>query len=182
MWSLYLVVCAALARPLCISAENDSNYKRVYPYFKMVEDEIATNSETLYLLRQAFLPAVTQQPWLIDDVYILRITADVDFHCEHCASDKNTAVSLKQSWKFRWTDSTVLSLISFDELLAFDPVLTSFLYNSIIHSQYRQSLTLPIQLKDNSTTALNASEIEETLMKAVTLLFSWVSQPIYSWI
>ena len=82
----------------------------------------------------------------------------------------------KQDWEFRWTDSSLLSLVSANELLAFDPVGFTVIYSSIMHSGKRESMWLPIQLMENSSSTMNVTDLEDNVKKAVMLFFSWVSQ------
>ena len=168
---LALFFAIALAIPVCMSAAVTADYSTVYPYYKMVEEAVTSDPKNLYLLRQMFLPALRSQPWLLDGVHNTRIRVHMDYH-----GGNRMSASFKQDWEFLWTDSSLLSLVSADELLAFDPVIFLTIYSSMMYSSNRESLWLPIELIENSSSTMNVTDIEDTVKKAVMLFFSWVSQ------
>ena len=171
---LSLVLLTLVAIPVCISAAVSDDYDTLYPYYKMVEEAVTSDPKNLYLLRQTFLPVLTTKPWLLDGIHNIRIIIHMDY--DGNSSDKQNRASFKRDWEFRWTDSSLLSLVSPDELLAFDPVFYSISYSSIMHTNWRKTSFLPIQLKDNSSSIKNVTDIEGRVKKAFMLFLSWVSQ------
>ena len=168
-----LLLAIALAIPVCVCAVS-GYYGTVYPYYKMVEEAVTSDPKNLYLLRQGFLPVVTAQPWLIDDVHTLLIKTHIIYRNSY-GDDDSMSVSFNKTWWFRWTDSSLLSLISPDELLAFDPVGFTVLYSAIMGSENPKSLEMVIQIHDTQPGIIDQAKITDKLLKAVTLFFSWVS-------
>ena len=169
-----LLLAIALALTLCVCAVSN-DYGTVYPYYKMVEEAVTSDPKNLYLLRQGFLPVVTAQPWLIDDVHTLLIKTHIVYRNNYGDDDDSMSVSYNKTWSFRWTDSSLLSLISPDELLAFDPVGFTVLYSAIMGSENPKSFEIVIQIHDTQPGITDQANTKDKLLKAVTLFFSWVS-------
>ena len=157
-----------------------SYFPQFYPLQKALESALMTE-ETLYTMRQVFFPVVGSRAQEVQQVRIsicVEITEDQTLNSTSNASciardlkvdriDGNNNVS-SLCWEFLWTDSALLSLITIDQLVAFD-TLTAVTFNTAIgriFSNRNMDASLPL----TCSVMPNDSDIKTSLM----LLLSWV--------
>ena len=161
-----------------------SYFPQFHPFHKTLESALTTE-ETLFTLRQAFFPVVrssAQETQLVKIHICVEIT--VDQALNSTTNDSCIASSLLKTGgsnnvssfcrTFLWTDSALLSLITIDQLIAFD-ALTSFIYKAATGQLKAAGYNINVFLPILCPVKQQKSEITTSLM----LLLSWVRY--YSW-
>ena len=156
-----------------------SYFSKFYQLQKTLESALITD-ETLYNMKQTFFPVRHIHAQEIQQTRIdicVDITVDQALNStsnDSCiASDDKTGSSENASplcWHFLWTDSALLSLITIDQLVAFE-VIASVIFRTATGSLYYSRhikasipIVCPVMPKE--------SDIKTSLM----LLLSWVRQ------
>ena len=111
-------------------------YKRMYFIYKKLESIMTNDTETLYLMRQAFFPAIVSQFLETERVNTVRIRVcwvpnktRPPPACNNLDSNNQSTSTETRCWNFRWSRSPVLNMIAVEQLLAFAPMLTSLIYS-----------------------------------------------------
>ena len=157
-----------------------SVYEKVYPIYKTLENIVTNDNETLFLMRQAFFPAILRHFLEASEtVNVVRITVcwvpnktRPPPACNGLDSNNQTAKTETRCWNFRWSRSPALNIIGFDQLLAFDPVFTSWIYSRYVDHTYRRSFRLQFDMNPD---VFSCTPTEEELTQATILLLTWVS-------
>ena len=161
----------------------DGSYlSQFYPLQKVLESTLTTE-ETLYTMRQVFFPVVHIGAQETQQVHI-RVCLEImiDQALNSTTSDSCTAGRLKPlnanktgscnstfHWRFQWTDSTLFSLITIDQLISFDSF-SSAIFNiikGVLHGQLR---IIDVSLSIVCPDMPKESDLKTSLM----LLLSWV--------
>lgn len=133
--------------------------------FQKLEDAFKTDNKTLYQMQGAFFP-VQESPR--DYVHFdMSVTIGSPPSClgHSCSSDMQST-NLRYHRRFQWSRSPFLDLISNDQLLVMDNVLTRTVDNTIQRHSW-----LTVQLHIDSI-SYNVSEND--VLEALIQLLSWV--------
>ena len=151
-------------------------YKRMYFIYKKLESIMTNDNETLYLMRQAFFPAIVSQFLETERVNTVRIRVCWVLNETRlppaCNSNNQTTLTETRYWNFRWSRSPALNMIAVEQLLAFAPMLTSRIYSMYIEHTYLRSFLLVF---DISSDVFPCTPSEDDLTQATVLLLTWVS-------
>ena len=156
-----------------------SVYKRIYPIYKKLESIMTNDTETLFLMRQAFFPATFKH--LVETERLNNVRIRVCWVLNEtrpppaCNSNNQTTLTETRCWNFRWSRSPALNMIAVEQLLVFDPVLTSTVYSRSVGSSstYYRSLPLVFGI---SPDIFPCTPSESDLTQATVLLLTWVSR------
>ena len=154
-------------------------YKRIYPIYKKLESILTNDTETLYLMRQAFFPAIVSQFLETERVNTVRIRVcwvpnktRPPPACNNLDSNNQSTSTETRCWNFRWSRSPVLNMIAVEQLLAFAPMLTSLIYSRYVEHTYPRSFLLVFNI---SSDVFPCTPSEDDLTQATVLLLTWVS-------
>ena len=154
-------------------------YKRMYFIYKKLESIMTNDTETLYLMRQAFFPAILahflEASERVNTVRIRVCWVPSETRPPPACNtlDNNQSTSTETRCKnFRWSRSPALNMIAVEQLLAFDPVFTSWIYSRFVDHTYRRSFHLQF---DISPDVFSCTPSEDELTQATILLLTWVS-------
>ena len=148
---------------------------RVYPYFKEMEAALVSNNKTLYMMQQVFFPVFHAQP---KEIVYLRVCITVgEVLSSNCPLDEtqdlsNSSASEDQRmwcWNLQWSRSHLLSLITMDQLLAFECIVVDVLYSRIAGGPEDSYLFIPLQID-----SLPGAPLEADLLRSLTMVLSWV--------
>ena len=133
---LFAVLLFILAAAGCqANCNHDDHFCYLYPLYQRLEDTLVNDSQMLFVLRQAFFPLHrTTRPAIsirvcIEVGEIRSVSCNREGHSGEQAFSNNA--SANKCWWYQWTSSSLLSLLTVDELLAFDNVLSPLLYNGV---------------------------------------------------
>ena len=159
-------------------------YKRIYFIYKKLESIMINDTETLYLMRQAFFPATVTQFLETERVNVVRIRVcwvpnkmRPPAACNSLDSNNQSTLTETHCWNFRWSRSPVLNMIAVEQLLAFAPILTSWIYSRYVEHTYHRSFLLVF---DISPDLFPCTPSEDDLTWATVLLLTWVSVVTYT--
>ena len=152
-------------------------YKKVYPTYKKLESILINDTETLYLMRQTFFPAIAA-PFLENEkINVVRIRVcwipnetRLPPACNSLDSNNQTATETR-CWDFRWSRSPALNMIAVDQLLGFDPTFTALIYSRFVDHTQGQNILLVF---DISSDVFPCTPSEDDLTQATVLLLTWV--------
>ena len=155
-------------------------YKKVYPTYKKLEGILIDDTETLYLMRQTFFPAIAA-PFLENEkIIVVRIRVcwipnetRPPPACNSLDSNNQTATETRCK-NFRWSRSPALNMIAVEQLLVFDPILTALIYSRFVGSRIRFFSAFDI-----SPDLFSCTPSEDDLIQATVLLLTWVSVTTY---
>ena len=133
----YLIV--ALGSALCqedYSPQECPDDDKIDLLYQKLERALINNSRALLQIKRKFFPASTH----IDEVQILHLHVCVRVMDQFKSSGSTVNISNETDssihcWNFKWSASAVLSMLSIDQLMAFD-----FLYVDIIYSAIQWSM------------------------------------------
>ena len=159
-------------------------YKRIHLIYKKLESIMTNNTESLYQMRQAFFPASVTHFLENERVNVVKIgvcwvpnKTRPPPACNNLDSNNQTAKTETRCLHFRWSSLPVLNMIAIEQLLAFDPMLTSIVYSRLVDHTYRRIFLLTF---DISSDVFPCSPSEDDLTQATVLLLTWVSAGIYT--
>ena len=159
-------------------------YKRIHLIYKKLESIMTNDTDSLYQMRQAFFPASVTHFLETERVNVVRIgicwvpnKTRPPPACNSLDSNNQTAKTETRCWNFRWSSLPVLNTIAIDQLLAFDPMLTSAVYSRCVDkTRYRRFLLV----FDISPDLFPCTPSEDDLTQATVLLLTWVSAATYT--
>ena len=158
-------------------------YKRIYPIYKKLESILTNDTETLYLMRQAFFPPLT--PHILEtervNVVLIRVCwipneTKPPPACNSLDSNNQTATETRCK-NFRWSRSPALNMIAVEQLLVFDPVFTTTVYSRFVGGSMRSTHHV-FSAFDISPDVFPCTPSEDDLTQVTVLLLTWVSAPI----
>ena len=188
----FIFMIVAFFTTICKSCELDykhrpfgcPEYKRVYLIYKKLESMVTNSTETLYLMRQAFFPASVTHFLETERVNVVRIRVcwvpsetRRPPTCNSLDSNNQTAKTETWCWNFRWSSLPALNMIAVDQLLAFDPILTSCVYSRLVDHTGHRIILLAF---DISPDVFPCAPSENDLTWATVLLLTWVSVATYT--
>ena len=118
-------------------------HKRIYPIYKKLERIMTNDAETLYLMRQAFFPP--QFPHILEteqvNIVLIRVCwipneTKPPPACNSLDSNNQTTTETRCK-NFHWNRSPALNMIAVEQLLVFDPVLTTTVYSRFVDGRSR---------------------------------------------
>ena len=188
----FMVVIVAFFTTTCKSCDLDyklgpfdcPTYKRIYIIYKKLESILTNDTVSLHLMRQAFFQAsVTHFSLETERVNVVPIAVcwvpnktRPPPACNSLDRNNQTAITEMRCWNFRWSGLPALNIIAVEQLLAFDPVLTSWIYSRFVDHTYRKFLLV----FDISPDLFSCTPSEDDLTQATVLLLTWVSVTIYT--
>ena len=141
----------------------------LYPLHQRLEASLVSDSQMLYSLQQAFFPLHRTVSPAISIKVCIKVG---ELQSENCSREGHSGEpafsSGKKCWWYVWTSSALLSLITADELLAFENIIFFTVY-SIIGPSMSHAIDLILQ-PESLPCMPSLSEMETTL----TTLLSWV--------
>ena len=159
-------------------------YKRIHLIYKKLESIMTNDTESLYQMRQAFFPASVAHFLETERVNVVKIgvcwvpnKTRPPPACNSLDSNNQTAKTETRCLYFRWSRSPVLNMIAVEQLLAFAPILTSWIYSMYVEHTYHRSFLLVF---DISPDLFPCTPSEDDLTQATVLLLTWVSVVRYT--
>ena len=155
-------------------------YKRIYPIYKKLESILTNDTETLFLMRQAFFPP--QTPHILEteqvNVVLMRVCwiPNETRPPPACNSNNKTAAETRCK-DFRWSRSPALNMIAVEQLLVFDPIFTGLIYSRFVGSCTTHQA---FSAFDISSDVFPCTPSEDDLIQATVLLLTWVSVATYT--
>ena len=171
---LLLTLAAAGCQAIC---NRQDNFCYLYPLYQRLEASLVNDSQTLYTLWHVFFPLYSNVPPAVS----VKVCTEVrKIQSERCIREGHSGepafssnTSVKKCWWYQWSSSSLLAMLTADELVAFDNILFTLLYGGIGPS-LRHNIDLVLQ-PESLPCMPSASEMETTL----TTLLSWVSVQIF---
>ncbi len=180
-WFCSAAVCIT-AIPRAFAAEqycssNSDSYcsylNKVYPYFKEMEAALVSSNKTLFVLQQIFFPVFHTQPR-----EFVRLTVCVTMDAvlpsnrslENVPDSCNVSVPEDRSercWDLQWSRSHLLSLITVDQLLAFESVIVDIVYSLIARKAMTSYLFIRLHID-----ALPCVPPEADLLRSLIMVLS----------
>ena len=158
-----LTACAVMITPLTQS----TNHITPQVVHQKLEDALLADRTILYLMKKVFFPLQGLPPNLVEISVCVTVGSGLPENCDENSSFSGTSnFSYWQS--FQWSSSALVFLISFDQLIILDNVISIFVYRLNISPHYH----LPIQLHIDS---LPADISEDDLVEGLIQLLTWVS-------
>ena len=138
----YLIVTLSSAA-LCqqgfsnYSPQECSHNNKIDLLYQKLETALINNSKALLEIKKMFFPVLDTHT---QEVQILHLHVCVRVIDDFMSSQSTTSISSENDssihcWNFKWSVSALLSMISIDQLMAFD-----FLYVDIIYSAIQWSM------------------------------------------
>ena len=159
-------------------------YRRIHLIYKELESIMTNDTENLYQMRQAFFPASVTHFLETERVNVVEIgvcwvpnKTRPPPACNSLDSNNQTDKTETRCWNFRWSSLPVLNMIAIEQLLAFDPMLTSTVYSRLVDHTYRRKFLLTF---DISSDVFLCTPSEDDLTRATVLLLTWVSVVRYT--
>ena len=153
----------------------DDHFCYLYPLYRKLEASLVNNSQMLYALRQAFFPLHRT----VSPAISIKVCIEVrQIQSEDCSNSKGQSGAPAFSngnkcWWYEWTSSSLLALLTVDELLAFENIIFYTIYSNIGPSMFN---SIDLTLRPESLPCMpSSSELETTL----TSLLSWVCVQIH---
>ena len=141
--------------------------------YQKLEHALITDSKVRYLMQHTFFPSQGSSP---DIIYIcVNVTIDSMLlgSCdEHHPVLTGTPMNLSYYQVFQWSSSHLLNIISVDQLLILDNVISESIYKAVEHRQF-----LPVSLHINT---LPCNTSEDDLLKALMQLLPWVCTSVHA--
>jgi len=171
---LFAVLLLTLAAAGCQADRGSRDHFRyLYPLHQRLEASLVNNSQMLYALQQVFFPLHGAIPPAISIRICIKVGEIQSVSCKREGHSGEPAFSNNTSadrcWLFQWSSSSLLSLLTADELAAFDNIIFLIVYHSI---GPRFARRFDLVLWSESLPCMpSSSEMEATL----TTLLSWVN-------
>ena len=192
MYSFIFIGIMAFVNPAWGSCELDYKlgmlgcpvYKKVYPIYKKLESILTNDTETLYLMRQAFLPPLV--PHILEtervNVVLMRVCwipskTRPSPACNNPDSNNQTAKTETRCKNFRWSRSPALNMIAVEQLVVFDPISTILIYSRFVGHMSTHHVFVTF---DISSDVFPCTPSEDDLTQATVLLLTWVSVVRYT--
>ena len=144
--------------------DKDLRQDFLYSLYKKLEASLIGNPMVLHKLRQVFFPITGTH---IQEVGRAFFNVSISAFCldqQKCCFSKFTKTFL-----FIWTTSPLISMVTIDQFLIMDSVITPNLYERIATSMTDYRLLIPFDVYD-----LQCPPQEEEIVKALVHLLSWV--------
>jgi len=175
---LFAVLLLTLAAAGCQADRGPRDHFRyLYPLYQRLEASLVSNSKMLYALLQVFFPLHGATPQAISIRVCIEVGEIQSVSCKREGHSGEPAFSNNTSadrcWWYQWTSSSLQSLLTADELAAFDNTIFLIVYSNIGPSQFTRSIDL-VLWSESLPCMPSSSEMEATL----TTLLSWVSVQI----
>ena len=154
--SLFLLIAAA------VMGQDESHTASEAVYLKL-ENVLLTDHKSRYMMQRAFFPSQDFSPdWLYLNVCV-RVSSVQPGGCGEFVGRSN----FSYCQKFQWSSSALANLISIDQLLILDNVISE----SIVRiTQHRKFLHFPLHID-----SLPCNATEDDILTALLQLLPWVS-------
>ena len=130
-------------------------------------DALLADSTTLYLMQKAFVPLQGLPPHLVQMYLCVIVGGALPQHCGQHSSFSSASNNFSYRQQFQWSSSSLVFLLSFDQLVVLDNVISTAIYRLSV-SPHR---ALPIQLHIDS---LPSDVSEDDLLEGLIQLLTWV--------
>ena len=149
---------------LTVAATNCTAQQVVH---QKLEDALLGNSQALYLMQKVFFPLQWFPPTSVVIRVCLTVGGAVPGHCDKHSSFSGVSSNFSYWQQFQWSSSALVFLISIDQLIALDNVISATIYLLNNSPHYH----LPIQLHVDS---LPSGITEDDLLEGMIELLTWV--------
>ena len=155
--SLFLLIAAA-----AVMGQDESHVASEDVYLKL-QNVLLTDQKNRYLMQRVFFPSQDFPPdWLYLDVCVI-VNSGQPGGCGGFNGQSNFSYCKK----FQWSSSALANLISIDQLLILDNVISE----SIVRiTQHRKFLQFPLHIE-----SLPCNVTEDDILTALLQLLPWVS-------
>ena len=138
--------------------------------YRKLEHALITDSKVGYLLQHTFFPSQRSSNMIFIHV-ITTVNRMLPGSCGVLSLLPRNAINNSYYKEFQWSSSPLLNLISIDQLLILDNVLSESIYHT---TQNRGSLELSFHIDD-----LPCNTSEDDLLAALMQLLPWVCINVY---
>ena len=163
LYILLTLLTAAAIIPLTQS----TNHTRQQIVHQTLQDALLADSTTLYLMQKVFFPLQGLPPHLVGISVCVTVGSALPEHCGPHSSFSSPSNNFSFRQKFQWSSSALVFLISFDQLVVLDNVISTSIYRSSVSPH----TILPIQLHIDS---LPSDVSEDDLLEGLIHLLTWV--------
>ena len=160
---LLTLLTAAAVTPLT-QCTNNTRQQIVH---QKLQDALLADSTTLYLMQKVFFPLQGLPPNLVGIFMCVTVGGALPEHCGWHSSFSSASNNFSYRQKFQWSSSALVFLISFDQLVVLDNVISTTIYRSSVSPH----TILPIKLHIDS---LPSDVSEDDLLEGLIQLLTWV--------
>jgi len=169
MWTLHASISVLMAIAMTAQSLNHLAPQVVY---QKLEDALITDSKVVYLMQNTFFPSQGSSR----DIVIIGVNVTVDSmmpgSCDEHSPLPSMPVTFPYYQEFQWSSSPLLNLISVDQLLILDNVISGGIHHNMEHPD---NLHVSLQI---DTLPCNVSE--DGLLEALMQLLPWVSTLLHA--
>ena len=155
---------------IAMTAQSTNNTAPQAVYQKL-EHALITNSEVRYLMQHKFFPSQGSSPDIIYIYVNVTIESMLLGSCEHSPLS-GTPINFSYYQEFQWSSSPLLNLISVDQLLILDNVISEWIYHTMEHHDF---LHFALHID-----TLPCDTSEDDLLEALMQLLPQVSTSIHA--
>ena len=130
-------------------------------------DALLADSTTLYLMQKAFFPLQGLPPQLVEIFLCVTVGSAVPENCDEHSSLSGESINFPHCQRFEWSSSALVFLLSFDQLVVLDNVLSTFVYRLSVSPH----TVLPFEIDVDS---LPCDISEDDLLEGLKQLLTWV--------
>jgi len=169
VWTLQACIFVLMA--IAMTAQSTHHLPPQVVYQKL-EHALITDSKVVYLMQNTFFPSQGSS----QDIVIIEVNVTVDSmltgSCDEHSPSSGTPINFSYYQEFQWSSSPLLNLISVDQLLILDNVISGNIYYTLQHHEFlRISLNID---------ALPCNTHEDDLLKALMQLLPWVCTSVHA--
>ena len=170
VWTLQACIFALVAIAMTAQSPNHLAPQVVY---QKLEHALITDSKVVYLMQNSFFPSQGSSR----DIVIIGVNVTVDSmppgNCDEHFPLSGTPINFSYYQEFQWSSSPLLNLISVDQLLILENIMSERIYFAVEHHQILQVLLHIDTLPCNTS--------EDDILQALMQLLPWVCTPVYVW-
>ena len=134
-----------------------------------LQDALLADSTTLYLMQKVFFPLQGLPPHLVSMFVCVTVgSTPPDEYCDQLSSLSGASHNFSYySQQFQWSSSSLVFLISFDQLVVLDNVISTTIYRFSVSPHYNLTIQLHID-------SLPSDISEDDLLEGLLQLLTWV--------
>ena len=169
-WTLHASISILMTVAMTVQSTNHLAPQVVY---QRLQHALITNSEVRYLMQHTFFPSQGTSP----DIIYINVNVTIESMLLGSCDERSpvltgTTMNFSYYQKFQWSSSPLLDLISVDQLLILDNVISESIYKAVEHRQF-----LPVSLHINT---LPCNTSEDDLLEALMQILPWVCTPVHA--
>ena len=169
MWTLHASISVLMTIAMTAQSTNHLAPQVVY---QKLEHALITDSKVVYLMQNTFFPSQGSSR----DVVIIGVNVTVDSmmpgSCDEHSPLSGMPINFSYYQEFQWSSSPLLNLISADQLLILDNVISKNIYYIV---RYHKLLRVTLNID-----ALPCNTSEDDLLKALMQLLPWVCTSVHA--